>query len=88
MSQLHSIMFRVYVTAQELKSSQAFLISHPDLSLPKFVHFTPPVYTSHMLCFPIKYKATGHMIDTYLAHAPPGVHGLRSILDHVKISAS
>eukprot|EP00973_Karenia_brevis_P055872 7771036-Karenia_brevis.AAC.1 len=63
-------------------------MSHPELSLPTFVHFTSPVYTSHKLWFSIKYKATEHMINTYLANAPPGVHGLRTILDHVQISAS
>eukprot|EP00973_Karenia_brevis_P042320 5856244-Karenia_brevis.AAC.1 len=63
-------------------------MSHPELSLPKFVVFASPVYTSHKTWLPIKYKATSFMIDKHLAHAPAGVHGLRNLLDKVRVSSS
>eukprot|EP00973_Karenia_brevis_P047893 6647286-Karenia_brevis.AAC.1 len=87
-SQVHLIIARVYIAAQSLKSSPAFVLSRPALQTPEFVTFVSPPYTSHLMFLALSYKAHAQMIDLYLASAPACIVGFHTLISSHRVSCS
>eukprot|EP00973_Karenia_brevis_P026600 3670158-Karenia_brevis.AAC.1 len=77
MTQLHQIIFRVYIAAQTFKQTTTFKILHPHVDSPAFVLHSPPSHTHPHAALSLRLKPTANgisdspCIDFTTVHAKP-----------------
>eukprot|EP00973_Karenia_brevis_P086490 11994626-Karenia_brevis.AAC.1 len=84
--QIHAVIFRVHVAAQELKKTPSIQSLHSQLAVGVNVQHVAPLVQQELIFRILTHKISLPIKDAYLAKSPPVIKGFAQLLSHVHIA--